>query len=73
MKPAYIQGRIKTLETITGSGIRVVYHTRKGVHYFQFMIDKQTLKTVCTYRKARIFAEGIATGIGLGAPCRFGK
>lgn len=55
-----MQDRIDTLERI--SGLEVHHHNTTGVNYFMFKVGKRVTKTVCTYRKARIFAEGVATG-----------
>ena len=56
--------RVKTLEAI--SGLIVIASVRgKGHHharFFQFMHGDKTVKTVCTYNKAKVFAEGVAIG-----------
>ena len=59
-----MQDRIDTLERI--SGLEVRHHNTMGVNYFMFKESKRVTKTVCTYRKARIFAEGVAIGRELG-------
>jgi hypothetical protein len=59
-----MQDRIDTLERI--SGLEVRHHNTTGVNYFMFKVSKGVTKTVCTYRKARVFAEGVATGRELG-------
>ncbi|GMU26253.1 MAG: hypothetical protein AMXMBFR16_11580 [Candidatus Uhrbacteria bacterium] len=52
--------RLATLERLSGLTVRGYVQT--GVNYFQFMEGDETVKTVCTYSKARIFAMGIAIG-----------
>lgn len=42
------------------SGLPVSCHVKRGVRVFSF--GRPTLKTVCTYRKAKAFAEGVAIG-----------
>ena len=59
-----MQDRIDTLERI--SGLVVKFYNRDGVNYFTFGGSKHALKTVCTYRKAKVFAEGVAIGRELG-------
>lgn len=44
-------------------------YTRLGVRYFVFGPKDKPLKSVCTYRKARVFAEGVAIGRELGRGC----
>ena len=40
------------------TGLRVTSYSKNGVQYFQF----STIKIVCTYRKARVFADGFVAG-----------
>ncbi len=62
MDQKQLQERIDTLERL--SGFRVLHRrSQSGTNYFQFMHGKATLKTVCTYRKARVFAEGVKLGV----------
>lgn len=44
------------------AGIEVSHYYKAGVTYYVFGPPEEPLKTVCTYRKARVFAEGIAIG-----------
>ncbi len=44
------------------SGLNVNSYSRDGVRHFVFGPVDRNLKTVCTYRKARVFAEGVAIG-----------
>jgi hypothetical protein len=59
-----MQDRIDQLKAITG--LPVCCHTmsrRAGtVNYFVFGHESHPIKTVWTYRKAKIFAEGFAAG-----------
>jgi hypothetical protein len=48
------------------SGLPVHAHSRNGVNYFVFGPEEQAVKSVCTYRKAKIFAQGVALGRELG-------
>ena len=42
-------------------GLRVRRDLRRGVQYFTFRdASRCEIKSVCTYRKARVFAEGYA-------------
>jgi hypothetical protein len=50
--------RVATLARI--SGLTVECYMRSGTRYFVFGPKDQPIKTVCTYRKARAFAEGVA-------------
>lgn len=55
-----MQDRIDTLKAITG--LPVSHYTERGVNYFVFGHEYNPIKTVCTYRKAKVFAEGFAAG-----------
>lgn len=55
--------RLETLKRI--SGLPVTGYVTKGVKYYVFGPENEPVKTVCTYRKARVFAEGVATGRSL--------
>jgi hypothetical protein len=48
------------------SGLQVYTYWQRGTNYYVFGPTEQALKTVCTYRKAKVFAEGVATGRELG-------
>lgn len=52
--------RVATLTRI--SGLTVECYMQSGTRYFVFGPLNQPIKTVCTYRKARTFAEGVAVG-----------
>jgi len=53
--------RLDTLYRI--SDLRVTCYVKRGVRYFVFWgPDDRTVKSVCTYRKAKTFAEGVALG-----------
>jgi hypothetical protein len=52
--------RSDTLSQI--SGFQVACYHSGGVRYFVFSFDGQTVKTVCNYRKAKLFAEGVKIG-----------
>ncbi len=54
------QDRVETLVRITG--LEVTRYEQGGVQYFVFGDPSQPLKSVCTYQKAKIFAEGYALG-----------
>lgn len=58
--------RLDTLKRV--SGLPVTVYTGKGVKYFVFGPENQPLKTICTYRKAKVFAEGVAIGRALKKP-----
>jgi hypothetical protein len=63
--PGHVNGRsmeyrLETLMRI--SGVCVSYYMRRGTAYFVFGPKARAWKTVCTYRKARVFAEGVALG-----------
>jgi hypothetical protein len=54
---------VDRLETLTRiSGLSVSVYQRGGVNYFVFGPTNRPLKTVCTYPKAKLFAEGVAAG-----------
>lgn len=61
MKPETIELRRKTLVQIIG--LEVGAYTKNGVVYFQFGPAGKTIATVCTYRKAKLFAEGFRAGV----------
>lgn len=63
-----MKDRINTLTRL--SGLPVSLHDRQGVHYFTFGPTNKPIKTVCTYRKARAFAEGVAAGRAQEKPIR---
>lgn len=44
------------------SGLDVRHFDRYGVNYFVFEDGGKTVKTVCTYPKAKLFAIGVAYG-----------
>jgi hypothetical protein len=58
-----IEIRLETLTRI--SALKVTFFTDSGEAGFIFWHEGRTLKTVFTYRKAKIFAEGVAIGRGL--------
>ncbi len=58
--PDYISTRIATLKRLCG--LHVTCHDKGGVYYFTFGPPNRPLKTVCTYKKARMFAAGVAFG-----------
>ncbi len=58
-----IEIRLKTLTRL--SNLEVTFFTNSGEAGFIFWYEGRTLKTVFTYRKAKIFAEGVAIGRGL--------
>jgi hypothetical protein len=54
---------VDRLETLTRiSGLSVSVYQRDGVNYFVFGPINRPLKTVCTYPKVKLFAEGFAAG-----------
>lgn len=55
-----LQDRVDTLAKL--SGLKVSVYTKAGVNYFVFGPSDKPLKTICTYRKSKVFAEGIAIG-----------
>lgn len=54
------------------SKLPVTGYVRRGVRYFVFGPKDRIIKSVCTYRKARIFAEGVAIGRKLPVDCADG-
>jgi hypothetical protein len=45
------------------SGLFVTYYIARGITYYIFSdISGRNLKTVCTYKKAKVFAQGIEIG-----------
>jgi hypothetical protein len=64
MQGEMMQDRVDTLERI--SGLEVRFYRRLGTNYFVFGGSKHAIKSVCTYRKAKVFAEGVALGRRLG-------
>lgn len=72
-----LESRVNTLERISGlkvrSGVKMVKAKRDGKDYrpeywFSFEhLGGDTLKTIFTYRKARVFAEGYAIGVQYGS------
>jgi hypothetical protein len=58
-----LQDRIKTLEDI--SGLVVVARIEKSQNVFDFFDNGVTVKTVFTYNKAKLFAEGVQYGRNL--------
>lgn len=52
--------RLETLKRV--SGLLVTGYTIGGAKYYVFGPENRPVKTVCTYRKARVFAEGLAIG-----------
>ena len=65
-----MKDRLLTLTRI--SRLPVESYTRLGVRYFVFGPRDKPLKTVCTYRKARVFADGVAIGRRLPIDCADG-
>lgn len=57
-----MQDRVDTLEAITGLPVTCHSARRGAVHYFVFGHESSPIKTVWTYRKAKVFAEGFAAG-----------
>ena len=55
-----MQDRIDHLKAITA--LPVHRYTERGVSYYVFGHEYIPIKIVCTYRKARAFAEGFAAG-----------
>ena len=60
-----MKDRINTLQQI--SKLPVSIYTESGTHgmdhnYFVFGETNKPVKTVCTYPKAKLFAEGVALG-----------
>jgi len=52
--------QVKTLGAL--SGFHVASYLQEGVAYYVFGPPDRPVKTVCTYRKARAFAQGVAIG-----------
>ncbi len=48
------------------SHLHVTNYLRLGVRYFVFGPKCKPVKSICTYRKAKVFAEGVAIGRELG-------
>jgi hypothetical protein len=48
------------------SRLHVRYYSRDGIRYFVFGPLDAPVKSVCTYPKALMFAEGVALGRTLG-------
>lgn len=59
-----LHDRVNTLATL--SELEVRFDRRNGINYFVFGPQEKVLKSVCTYRKAKVFAEGVALGRELG-------
>lgn len=55
-----MQDRIDHLKLLTG--LPVHHYTERGVSYFVFGHAYNPIKSVYTYRKAKVFAEGFAAG-----------
>lgn len=49
------------------SELQVHSYNRRGVNYYVFGPQERAMKTVCTYRKAKAFAEGVSLGRHLEA------
>lgn len=65
MKTTSVQIRINQLEQIAGLGV-YCYFSKNGQAAYVFHPKNNknfTLKTVFTYRKAKIFAEGVRCGV----------
>lgn len=69
MTSPVIETRVTTLTHL--SGLPVSCYTRGEVRYFVFGPPNKPVKTVCTYRKARVFAEGMAVSRNLDAVREF--
>lgn len=48
------------------SQLQVTSYVKLGVVYYVFGPRHLPMKSVCTYRKAKVFAEGVALGRRLG-------
>lgn len=59
-KAAELKDRVNALSKL--SGLDVSIYTKGNVNYFVFGPSNKPLKTICTYRKSKVFAEGIAMG-----------
>ncbi len=62
---------VKTTEILAATLTRIsglpVRGSRNGKgRYFMFGPKDRTIKTVYTYRKAKVFAEGVAEGVAIG-------
>ncbi len=57
-----MQERIDHLKALTGLPVACHSARRGSVHYFVFGHESHPIKTVWTYRKAKVFAEGFAAG-----------
>jgi hypothetical protein len=59
-----MQDRIDHLKLLTGLPVSHYFEKRwrDSVNYFVFGHEYNPIKTVCTYRKAKVFAEGFAAG-----------
>jgi hypothetical protein len=55
-----MQDRINTLQKLCG--LEVTVRKEKGENVFEFKHNGQTVKTIFTYDKAKLFAEGIQYG-----------
>jgi hypothetical protein len=58
-----LQDRVKTLEAL--SGLRVTVRLEKSDQVFDFFFGSKTVKTVYTYKKAKLFAEGMRMALDL--------
>jgi len=56
-----LEHECETLAQLSGLNVYI----QPGTRYFVFDDRGQTVKTVCTYRKAKVFAQGVATGRNL--------
>lgn len=56
----YMQDRLRTLKQL--SELPVFVYTKDENNYFVFGEMNKPVKTVCTYPKAKLFAEGVAFG-----------
>ena len=55
-----LQNQVKTLQTI--SGLEVRYRREKNEHSFEFLHEGRTVKKVFTYKKAKLYAQGVKLG-----------
>ncbi len=59
----YLGDRVKTLARISGLLVRAWRDPHKNNHnVFEFFRGDHVIKTVYTYPKAKVFAEGVAFG-----------
>ncbi len=58
----YMQDRIDTLKALTGLPVSCHTARRGTVNYFVFGHECSPIKTVYTYPKAKMFADGFAAG-----------